>query len=85
MLGSDGMDSSTQVPTVRSTWVPMALSYHARISMPLPSMDSASIAIPSTESPRVWLPGTWVHSKLGHKEDLQWADRWSNPVGPCLS
>jgi hypothetical protein len=30
MSGGDEMDSSTQVPAVRHTWVHVATSYHAR-------------------------------------------------------
>jgi hypothetical protein len=35
MSGSDGMDSSTQVPVVRYASVPVAMNNHARQSMPL--------------------------------------------------
>jgi hypothetical protein len=31
MSGGDGTDSSTQVPSDRCTWVPVAMSYHAGI------------------------------------------------------
>jgi hypothetical protein len=30
MSDDDGMASSTQVPTVRYVWVPVAMSYHDR-------------------------------------------------------
>jgi hypothetical protein len=30
MSGDDGMDSSSQIPAVRCTWVPMAMSCHDR-------------------------------------------------------
>jgi hypothetical protein len=55
--GGDGMDFSTLVPAVRSAWVHAALPYHARHSVPLPSVDPTPIAFFDIESPRVWLPG----------------------------
>jgi hypothetical protein len=36
MSVGDGTDSSTRVPTARGAWVPAAVSFHARHSMPLP-------------------------------------------------
>jgi hypothetical protein len=47
----DGMGSNTQVPTVRSAWAPMALSYYVRHLMSLPFMDPTPIAFPGAESP----------------------------------
>jgi hypothetical protein len=85
MLGGDGIDSSTQVSVVRCAWVPTAQSCHARHSMTLPSMDPTPIVSPSTGSPGAWLPGARVYFKMGCDEDLQWADRCGNYVGPCLS
>jgi hypothetical protein len=68
--GGDGINSSTQLPAVRSAWVTVALSYHAR-----PSVDPAPTAFPGTESHRMWLSRAQVRSKLGHEVDLQWEDR----------
>jgi hypothetical protein len=68
--GGDGMNSSTQVPAVRSVCVPATLSYHARHLMSLPCMDPTPIAFPGMESIRVWLPRAWVRSKQGPEEDL---------------
>jgi hypothetical protein len=53
MSGDDGMDSSTQVPAIRCTWVPAALSHQARHLIPLSPGDPALVALPSTKSPRV--------------------------------
>jgi hypothetical protein len=39
MSGDDWMDCSTQVSTIKSVWVPAALSYHAMHLMPLPFVD----------------------------------------------
>jgi hypothetical protein len=55
MSGGDGMDSSTQVHVVRSMWVPTTPSYYAKHLMSLPFVDPTPIALPSAESPRVWL------------------------------
>jgi hypothetical protein len=57
MLGGDRMDSNIQVHIVKCAWVPVALFYHARHSMPLSLEDPAPVALPSTENPRLWLPG----------------------------
>jgi hypothetical protein len=76
MLGSDRMNSSTQVPVVRYAWVPVAMSYHARHSIMLSPEDPTLVALPGTESPWVWLPEARVLSEPGHMEDLHWADKW---------
>jgi hypothetical protein len=49
----DGMDSNTQVPAVRGSWVPVALSYHARHSMMLPFMGLALTTFLGAETPWV--------------------------------
>jgi hypothetical protein len=51
-------------------WVPTVLSYHARHLMLLPFTGPALPALPSTESPRVWLLGARVRSQPGYEEDL---------------
>jgi hypothetical protein len=63
MSGGNGTDSSTQVLIVRCMWVPVALSCHARYSMPLSLEDPTVLALPDTECPRAWLLGAWVHSE----------------------
>jgi hypothetical protein len=70
MSDYDGTDSSTQVPTVMCVWVPVAVSYHARHSMPLSPEDPTPVALLITKSPRVWLLGTRVHFELGHEVGL---------------
>jgi hypothetical protein len=62
--------------TIRCAWMPVALSYHARHSMLLSPEDPAPVPLLGTDSPRVRLPGAWVHFELGHEEGLQWADGW---------
>jgi hypothetical protein len=53
VLGSDGMDFSTQVSIVRRAWVPVATSYRARHLMSLFSEDPAPATLPGTETPRM--------------------------------
>jgi hypothetical protein len=76
MSGGDEMDSSTQVHIVRCTWVPVALSYHARHSMLLSPEVPTQVALLGTENPSAQLPGAWVYSEPGDVEVLLWADRW---------
>jgi hypothetical protein len=76
MLGSDRMNSRTQVPVVRYAWMPVAMSYHARHSITLSPEDPTPVALPGTESPWVRLPEARVLSEPGHMEDLHWADKW---------
>jgi hypothetical protein len=47
MSGSDGMDFSTQVPVVRCTWAPAAMSYHVRYL--IPSFPEAPVLVVPTE------------------------------------
>jgi hypothetical protein len=51
MSGSDGMDSSTEVPTISCVWVLAALSYHVRHLMSLLLEDPAPVALPGIEKP----------------------------------
>jgi hypothetical protein len=51
MSGIDRMNSSTQVPIVMCTWVPMIMSYHARHLMPLFSVGPAAVALSGTGKP----------------------------------
>jgi hypothetical protein len=76
MSGGDEMDSSSQVHIVRCTWVPVALSYHARHSMLLSPEVPTHVALLGTQNPSAQLPGAWVYSELGDVEVLLWADRW---------
>jgi hypothetical protein len=41
MSGDDGTNSSTQMSVARHAWVPVAMSYHVRQSMPLSLEDPA--------------------------------------------
>jgi hypothetical protein len=47
--GGDGMDSSTQVPVVKCTWLHVAMSSCVRHLMSLFPEDPAPVALPGTE------------------------------------
>jgi hypothetical protein len=38
--------------------------------------------LPGTGNPQVWLPRAQTRVELGHKEELDRADRWQNPGRP---
>jgi hypothetical protein len=51
MTSSDGIDSRTQVPVVRSVWVPVAMSHRARHSVSPTPEDPDPTALPGTKKP----------------------------------
>jgi hypothetical protein len=40
--------------------------------------------LPRTDNPQTWLLRVWTCAELGHKEELDQADRWQNLARPRL-
>jgi hypothetical protein len=70
MLGDDGMDSSTQVPTVKCVWVHVATSCHARhVMSPFPEV-LALVALSWYQKPFGEVVGSLSTSQTGGKRRI---------------
>jgi hypothetical protein len=38
--------------------------------------------LPSIGDPEVWLPGSWAHAELGHKDELDQVGKWKDHAHP---